>query len=167
MQSGAAVAGARAMVAPGGESAVGATARQSYNAADAGGLTAQTSGGASEGAEVLVTILSPDRSVIWIVGKNGLIRRRDAGSPGLRVQDSGVTTDLVAGAAASSSVCWVVGSGGTILRTTDGEHWAAVASPTTENLVAVSSSSAGDATVTTASSKSFATSDGGASWHEQ
>jgi hypothetical protein len=167
MQSGAAAPGARAMVAQSDESAAKSGAMQSYSAAGAGGLTAQTSGGASEGAEVLVTILSPDRSVIWIVGKNGFIRRRDAGSPGLRVQDSGVTTDLVAGAAPSSSVCWVVGSGGTILRTIDGEHWAAVASPTTENLVAVSSGSAGDATVTTASSKSFVTSDGGATWHQQ
>jgi photosystem II stability/assembly factor-like uncharacterized protein len=96
-----------------------------------------------------------------------MIVRLDPPDGRRHLQQSGVSIDLVAGAAPSSSVCWVVGSGGTILRTTDGEHWAAVASPTTENLVTVSSSSAGDATVTTASSKSFVTSDGGATWRQQ
>ena len=87
---------------------------------------------------MLATISPADRSVTWIVGKNGTISRLDANGS-KHPQQSGVSTDLVAGAAPSSSVCWVVGSGGTIMRTTDGEHWAAVASPTTENLMAVSS----------------------------
>ncbi len=118
-------------------------------------------------AAMLAVISPPDRSVIWSVGKNGMIWRLDPPDGRRHLQQSGVSTDLVAGAAPSSSVCWVVGRGGTILRTTDGERWAQVASPTTEDLVTVSSGSAGDATVTTASSKSFATSDGGASWHQQ
>jgi hypothetical protein len=122
--------------------------------------------GAAIGGEMLVTIFPPDRSVMWIIGKNGMVQRRDADGT-MRVQQSGVSTDLVAGASPSATVCWVVGRSGTIIRTTDGEHWAAVASPTTETLVAVSSESAGDATVTTASSKSFVTSDGGATWHQQ
>jgi hypothetical protein len=156
---------AGAMFAQGAEPAAKGGAMQSYSAAVAGGVAAPTDAYRQE-AGVLATISPADRSVTWIVGKNGTISRLDANG-GKHPQQSGVSTDLVAGAAPSSSVCWVVGSGGTILRTTDGEHWAAVASPTTENLVAVSSGSAGDATVTTASSKSFVTSDGGATWHRE
>jgi photosystem II stability/assembly factor-like uncharacterized protein len=165
MQTGATVAGAGAMFAQGAEPAAKAGAMQSYSAASEGGVAAPN-GTYRQEAGVLAMISPADRSVTWIVGRNGTINRVDANGS-KHPQQSGVTIDLVAGAAPSSSVCWVVGSGGTILRTTDGEHWAAVASPTTENLVAVSSGSAGDATVTTATSKTFATSDGGATWHQQ
>jgi hypothetical protein len=147
------------------ESAAKAGAMQSYSTAVTGGVAARTDAYRQE-AGVLATISPADRSVTWIVGRNGTISRLDANGS-KHPQPSGVSTDLVAGAAPSSSVCWVVGSGGTILRTTDGEHWVAVASPTTENLVAVSSGSARDATVTTSSSKSFATSDGGVTWRQQ
>ena len=111
-----------------------------------------------------VTISAPDQSVSWIVGKNGMVQRRNADGS-THIQRSGVSTDLVAGAALSATVCWIVGNSGTIIRTTDGEHWELVAGPTTENLTAVSASSASNATITTASGQSFATSDGGASWH--
>jgi hypothetical protein len=156
--------GAREMAARPGAAPADAGA-QRFAGAEVGGALVEPH--AESRAAMLAVISPPDRSVIWSVGKNGMIWRLDPPDGRRHLQPSGVSTDLVAGAAPSSSVCWVVGSGGTILRTTDGEHWAAVASPTTENLVAVSSGSAGDATVTTASSKSFATSDGGATWHRQ
>ena len=120
-------------------------------------------GGASAGAEVLVTISPQDRSTTWIVGKNGMIVRQDPDGP--HPQHSGVTTDLTAGAAPSSTVCWVVGRSGTIIRTTDGEHWVLVRSPTVDNLVAVASDSANHAIVTTPSGQNFETSDGSANWH--
>ena len=122
--------------------------------------------GAAIGGEVRVTIFPPDRSVMWIIGKNGMVQRRDADGT-LRVQQSGVSTDLVAGASPSVSVCWIVGRSGTILRTTDGEHWEVIGAPTTENLTAVSASSAHDVAITTAGGRIFATSDGGATWHQQ
>jgi hypothetical protein len=157
--------GAREMAAQSDESAAKSGAMQSFGAAVASGVAAPKAANRQQ-AEVLAMISPADRSVTWIVGKNGTISKLDANGS-KHPQQSGVSIDLVAGAAPSSSVCWVVGSGGTILRTTDGEHWAVVASPTTENLVAVSSGSAGDATVTTATSKSFVTSDGGATWHQR
>ena len=153
-----------AMFAQSAEPAASAGA-QRFAGAEVGGALIEPH--AESRAAMLAVISPPDRSVIWSVGKNGMILRLDPPDGRRHLQRSGVSTDLVAGAASSSSVCWVVGNGGTILRTTDGEHWAAVASPTTENLVAVSSVSAADATVTTASSKSFATSDGGVTWHQQ
>ena len=114
---------------------------------------------------MLETTMSPDRSVTWTFGQNGMLRRHDADIPGLRMQQSGVTTDLVAGSAPSATVCWIVGRSGTIIRTTDGEHWELIAAPSADNLRGVSASSARDATITTARGQSFATSDGGASWH--
>lgn len=156
--------GARAMVARGDAAAAKTGTTGSFGASVAGNALS-SSAGYTEESGVLATISPSDRSVTWIVGKNGTIRRVDANG-NRRAQQSGVSSDLVAGAAPSASVCWVVGSNGTVIRTTDGEHWAPVASPTTEDLVTVSSGSANDATVTTSSSKSFTTSDGGATWHQ-
>jgi photosystem II stability/assembly factor-like uncharacterized protein len=106
----------------------------------------------------------PDHFVTWIVGKSGTVQRRDANGA-IHSQHSGVTTDLIAGSAPSATVCWIVGRSGTIIRTTDGEHWELITAPSADNLVRVSATSARDATITTASGQSFATSDGGASWH--
>ncbi len=130
-----------------------------------GGAASQNYAAAS-GAAMLVTISPPDRSVTWIIGKNGMLRRRDADGT-TQIQHSGVSTDLLAGAAPSATVCWIVGRSGTIIRTTDGEHWVLITSPTADNLAAVSASNTNDATITTASGQSFATSDGGLSWHPQ
>jgi hypothetical protein len=153
--------------------AMGAFSSQSLHrqATAPGAMSALTgapgaSGGAAIGGEVLVTIYPPDRSVSWIVGKNGMVQRRDADGTS-HMQHSGVSTDLVAGASPSSRVCWMVGRSGTIIRTTDGEHWELIGAPTTENLTAVSASSAHDVAITTASGQSFTTSDGGVTWRQQ
>jgi hypothetical protein len=159
--------GAASMTVQSGAAAPNAGAPRSFSMAERGDFTARSVGGASGGAEVLVAIVSPDRSVTWIVGQNGMVRRRDADSPRLKVQHSGVSTDLVAGSASSATVCWIVGRSGTIIRTTDGEHWELVTAPSAENLTRVSATSAREAIVTTAGGQSFATSDGGASWHQQ
>jgi uncharacterized protein (UPF0333 family) len=156
-------------------------------AAGSGGLVAATRGGGVVGAgagavagaavaaspsyapasTTLVTISAPDQSVSWIAGKNGMILRRDADGS-THPQHSGASTDLVAGAAPSATVCWIVGRSGTIVRTTDGgEHWTLILAPTADNLAAVTAGDANDATITTAAGRSFATSDGGASWHPQ
>ncbi len=115
---------------------------------------------------MLMTISPPGGSVAWIVGKNGMIRHRDANG-GIEMQRSGVSTDLIAGAAPSATVCWIVGRSGTIIRTTDGRHWTPVTSPTADNLTVVAASSANDATIATTTGQKFATADGGATWHQQ
>ena len=129
---------------------------------------ASSSGGANgAGSEVLVTISPPDRSVTWMVGKNGSVRLHAAVGT-WEAQHSGVTTDLVAGSAPSAKVCWIVGRSGTIIRTTDGgDHWTLIAPPAMENLAAVSASGASDAAITTLGGRKFVTSDGGVSWHSQ
>jgi len=162
-----------ATMAPGSaaENAIGRGAglRAGYGAsigAFSAGRAAGAGGGAViAGASVLVTVTSPDQSATWLVTKNGMIWRREPDGSA-RQQHSGVTADLVAGAAPSAAVCWVVGNGGTIIRTTDGENWTRIAAPTTDNLTAVTATSADDAAITSAGGQSFATSDGGASWHQ-
>ena len=131
------------------------------------GATVAASPSYAPASATLVTISAPDQSVSWIAGKNGMILRRDADGS-THPQHSGASTDLIAGAAPSATVCWIVGRSGTIVRTTDGgEHWTLILGPTADNLAAVTASDANDATVTTAGGRSFATSDGGASWHPQ
>jgi hypothetical protein len=153
--------GSGAIVAATGGGAVGAVA-----GAATGAAVAANSSHASASA-TLVTISSPDQSVSWIAGKNGMILRRDADGR-THPQHSGASTDLVAGAAPSATVCWIVGRSGTIVRTTDGgEHWTLILVPTADNLTAVTASDANDATITTACGRSFATSDGGTSWRPQ
>ncbi len=115
-------------------------------------------------SSALASISTPDGATSWIVGKNGMLIRRDA-SGRLTREQSGVTTDLLAAAAPSAGVCWIVGRAGTILRTIDAEHWTRIASPTSTDLVRVAARDADHAIVTTSDGNSFATSDGGASWH--
>lgn len=159
------VPGPRAMFAQGNESVAKSGTMGSSSASVAGNAASSNAEDAKE-ARVLATIYPPDRSVSWIVGKNGLVQRRDADGT-TQIQHSGVSTDLVAGASPSASVCWIVGRSGTIIRTTDGEHWELIGAPTTENLTAVSASSAHDVAITTASGQSFTTSDGGVTWRRQ
>jgi hypothetical protein len=161
-------AAAPAMVAQSGAAKFEA---QSYGAFASGAAvsaaTSQVSGQSKSAAEgSLATIEAPGGSVAWIVGRNGMVQRRDANGE-IQIQQSGVTTDLTAGAAPSATVCWIVGRSGTVIRTTDGEHWTLLIAPTMENLTTVSATSANDATITTAGGRIFATSDGGASWHQQ
>ena len=149
------------VAATGGGGAVGAAAGAAV------GATVAASPSDASASPALVTISAPDQSVSWIAGKNGMILRRDADGR-THPQHSGASTDLVAGAAPSATVCWIVGRSGTIVRTTDGgEHWALILAPTADNLAAVTAIDANHATITTAVGRSFATSDGGASWHPQ
>jgi hypothetical protein len=169
--------GASAMPALGGVAPPNAGAQRYEGAASAHGPAVGAASGAvadsgaalsstepAPSAPMLVTIVSPDRSVTWIIGQNGMVRRSNPDGT-MHIQHSGVSTDLVAGSAPSATVCWIVGRSGTIIRTTDGEHWDLIAAPSTDNLMGVSASSARDATITTAGGQSFATSDGGTSWH--
>jgi len=84
-----------------------------------------------------------------------MILRRDAMAE-LNPQHSGVSTDLTAGAAPSATVWLGRRPQRNYIRTTDGEHWDLVASPTGDNLVRVASDSAEHAVITTAAGQNFA-----------
>jgi hypothetical protein len=116
---------------------------------------------------------SPDRSVLWRVGPAGLIENSiDQGKTWQR-QASGVTADLVAGAAPSAKIAWAVGKGGIILRTEDGEHWQRVTPPSVAqkigppDWVAIDARDELHATVGSPDLHRYATTDGGRTWVQE
>lgn len=115
----------------------------------------------------LTEIISPDRSVRWRPGASGRIQRSTDGGATWTTQSSGVTEDLVAGSAPSSTACWIVGRRGTVLLTADGVQWRRTAFPEPVDLIGVQAADLATATVTTADGLRFRTADGGQTWIRQ
>lgn len=120
---------------------------------------------------------SPNRSVLWRLGSGGRIERSTDQGQTWQPQSSGVTPDLLAGAAPSEKIAWVAGRAGIILRTTDGEHWQRVAPPPLAQSVAppglapdwigVEARDALHATIISRDLHRFVTEDGGRTWVQQ
>jgi hypothetical protein len=111
-----------------------------------------------------VTVSVPGGSVLWRFGPGGRVERSDDAGGSWHAQSSGVTADLLAGAAPSPASCWIVGTAGTVLLTADGERWERLPFPEVADLVAVEASSARAATVTTRDGRRFNTLDSGRTW---
>jgi hypothetical protein len=112
------------------------------------------------------TVSAPGGATQWRFHAGGMIEHSsDAGKTWVR-QNSGVTTELLAGSAASASVCWLAGRAGTILRTTDGgAHWSKVVGPFPGDINGISVADAVHATIVTGVPPArFSTNDGGVSW---
>jgi len=86
------------------------------------------------------------------------------GGTNWRSSSTGTSVALHAGSAPSRNVCWLVGQAGTVLLTIDGQTWQVRPFPERVDLTDVRASDARNATVTTADSRRFATSDAGATW---
>lgn len=113
-----------------------------------------------------VVIVAPGDAYAWRVWPGGRIEFSfNSGHTWVR-QNSGVTTDLLAGSSPSEKVCWVVGKSGTVLLTTDrGKHWKPLASPIKEDVAGVFAQDAKRASIWTAShEQSLQTNDGGVTW---
>src|SRR5712692_7167911 len=108
---------------------------------------------------------APGRKVVWSVGPGGLLLRSpDSGVSWMR-EESGVKADLLSGSAPSDTVCWVVGRTGTVLLTTDGYHWAKLASPGTQDWIGVQAMDALHAVIWDFNrAHKFSTADGGQTW---
>ena len=111
---------------------------------------------------------SPEGGVQWRLGAAGFIQKSTDNGQTWQQQAGGVTTDLVAGSAASNEVAWIVGRAAVILRTTDGRQWQRIAPPAgfTGDWVTVVVRSAASATVV-GPIRRFSTEDGGMTWTEQ
>jgi hypothetical protein len=119
---------------------------------------------AAEGIQPSAVVTSPAQAVAWRIGAAGSIERSVDGRRTWQKQDSGVTANLLAGAAPSETVCWVVGQRGTVLRTIDGRTWETVGAPAAVDLVEVTARDAMVATVVGADGRRFSTIDGGRTW---
>ncbi len=156
-----------------GAASIGAIAGSAASAAaGAGAITGNTAGTtarayAGRAADPGFSVVLSVQDHTWEIGARGKISRSIRGGDFV-AQHSGVTTDLLAGAATSPDVCWIAGRAGTVLRTTDGgTNWQKIASPTDDDITRIAANGADEAIVTTANGQSFATSDGGATWHPQ
>ena len=114
-------------------------------------------------SENAVIVAGTNLNVAWRFRDASIERSDDAGKT-WRAQPSGDATGLLAGSAPSPEVCWLAGRGGLVLRTTDGEHWERLPSPTASDLTRVTASNATSATVQTAGGERFSTEDGGRTW---
>jgi Putative zinc-finger len=111
----------------------------------------------------VVIVARSNFGVAWRLRGASIERSDDVGKT-WRAQPSGDATGLLAGSAPSAEVCWLAGRSGFVLRTTDGENWERLASPTDSDLTQIVASSAMNATVQTAEGERFSTGDGGRSW---
>ncbi|MGC0772234.1 MAG: hypothetical protein WB543_04815 [Candidatus Acidiferrum sp.] len=115
--------------------------------------------------------VAPDGKHLWRLGPAGSLERSKDEGTKWKAQLSGVNADLLAGSAPSTQVAWVVGNSGTILRTTDGgAHWTKLDSPVTNDLTGVRATDAFHASIwyvadqQTGVTKTYETTDGGATW---
>ena len=113
-------------------------------------------------AETLVVSSNPATRFRLLRG-GGVQRSADAGAT-WRIEVTGATETLTAGASPSPSVCWLVGPSGTVVLSTDGRSWRRVRFPETVDLHAVTATDHENATVTTADGRVFVTADGGQTW---
>ena len=120
-----------------------------------------------------IVFSSPGRTALWRIGLGGRIEHSANQGQSWEPQTSGVTADLLAGAAPAEKIAWVVGRAGVILRTEDGEHWQRVTPPSVSPVAAsnpspdwigVESRDALHATITSRDLRRFATEDGGRTW---
>jgi photosystem II stability/assembly factor-like uncharacterized protein len=125
-----------------------------------------------------IVFASPDRSALWRVGPGGLIENSSDRGQTWRPQASGVTADLLAGAAPSGKIAWAVGRGGIIVRTEDGQHWQRVMPPSfvdaavAQNVappdwISIEARDGLQATIVSRDLHRYATADGGRTWVQQ
>jgi hypothetical protein len=122
-----------------------------------------------------IAIATPSGKILWRAGKGGKIQRSvDAGRTWI-LQSNPMQQDWTAGSAPADMVCWLVGRNGAIARTTDGEHWAQIASPLQASgnanqlpdWAGITATNAQEATITSSDQKRYRTQDGGQTWQPQ
>ena len=94
----------------------------------------------------------------------GGVQRSADGGATWRIEITGATETLTAGASPSPSVCWLIGRSGTVLLSTDGRSWRRLAFPEAVDLRSISATDSDNATVTAVDGRVFATTDGGRTW---
>ncbi len=109
---------------------------------------------------------SPDGSVVWSFGSQGVISRSENSAPPRLTHQ--IRGELLGGSAPSNDVCWIVGKSGAILRTLDrGAHWQIVKPPLQTDFTGVSATDSNNATVVALYRHSYVTHDGGVTWAPQ
>lgn len=130
----------------------------------------------AKSATPLAVFGSPDRRALWRLGPGGRIEHSSDQGQTWQPQTSGVTADLVAGAAPSEKIAWIAGRDGIILRTEDGEHWQLVMPPpfvqtaapgAAQDWIGIEARDALHSTILSRDLRRFATEDGGHTWVQE
>jgi hypothetical protein len=108
-------------------------------------------------------INSADGKTAWRVRGATVEHSTDAGAT-WRAAPTGMDLDLTGGSAPAATVCWLIGPRGVVLLSIDGVTWRRLPFPDVTDLSAIQATDARNATVTTADGRTFATTDGGATW---
>jgi len=106
-------------------------------------------------------------TVSWRFGRDGTIEKSPDRGQTWERQSSGVTTALSDASAPGDKVCWIVGARGVVLRTTDGQTWQRLTSPTDADLVAVHAWNDLSAAITALDHSEYETADGGKTWRQR
>ena len=121
-----------------------------------------------------ILLKAPSGSILWRVGKGGVIERSaNAGNVWVS-EKSPSQEDWLGGAAVSDAVGWVVGRNGAIARTADGERWERINSPAASaqsgklpDWIGVVARDAQNATITAGDGRRYVTQAGGKTWQAQ
>jgi hypothetical protein len=119
---------------------------------------------ASGSAAALPSFAEPEGRLRWRIAEGRRLEASSDGGTTWRARYTARGGRLRAGTAPSIGSAWAVGERGLVLRFAVPGDWAAVKSPTTATLVAVSATGAQSARVTAADGTVFETADGGATW---
>src|SRR5262249_9026525 len=112
----------------------------------------------------VVEIATPEPSIRWRIAGGRVVQRSTDAGTNWDTESTGVTSELTAGAAPSSSICWLVGRAAVVLLSTDGHAWRRVQFPVAVDLIAVRAVDERTASVTTIDGRIFTTRDGGETW---
>ena len=111
----------------------------------------------------VVVVARSNLDVLWRLTGTEIERSNDAGTTWNR-QSATAGSPLLAGSAPTDEVCWAAGANGTLLRTSDGQHWERLSSPTDADIVQVTAWSVSTANIRTATGERFSTEDGAQTW---
>src|SRR5260370_14690383 len=103
--------------------------RQAFDRATRAPAAAQLKAALAKAVSPPIVFGLPNRRALWRLTSGGSIEHSIDQGKTWQPQSSGVTADLLAGAALSETVAWAVGRRGTILRTDAGKHWQRIALP--------------------------------------
>ena len=126
--------------------------------------SAPVAGRLSAFANPLDTVVSSNPATRFRLLTGGGVQRSADGGATWRIETTGATDTLTAGASPSPSVCWLIGRSGTVLLSTDGRSWRRLAFPEAVDLRSISATDGDNATVTAVDGRVFATTDGGQTW---
>jgi photosystem II stability/assembly factor-like uncharacterized protein len=138
----------------------GAGGRSAGRGAGRGGGGAGVAGGVAARQETAATA----SRLRWRVLVSGVVEKSIDGGATWAAAAIQPPQPITGGAAPQPEVCWLIGRGGVVLRSTDGATFARVQFPDSGDLSAITATSALAATITTASGRSFTTTDGGKTW---